>query len=77
MNWKVWIGIAIGLALLISVGLILTRKAQEAFSAPSGAAHGWAIGVLIFLLLGIIGISLVFAWIRHREERAGASTYDG
>ena len=31
-------------------------------------AYGWAIGVFVLLLVGIIGISAVFSWIRRRER---------
>ena len=68
MRWVEIVLVVFGGFAFILVGFFLAGKAQDAFASPSGVAHGWAIGVFVLLLVGIIGISAVFSWIRRRER---------
>ncbi len=70
-RWWEWASLAGGAAAIIFLVPSLWARAERAFLAPSGAAHFWAIGVAVLLLSGIIGVSMLYRWIRSRELAPG------
>lgn len=69
LRWYEWALLVVGGGALVVAGSALTGKFQEALASPSGAAYGWAIGVLLALLAGIVGVSVAFSWLRSWEAR--------
>jgi NADH:ubiquinone oxidoreductase subunit 6 (subunit J) len=69
MRWYEWVLVFVGGSVLLFLGFFMAGKFQEALESPSGAAYGWAIGVFVALLLGIVGVSIAFSWMRNRDAR--------
>ena len=67
-KWLERVLLALGVCSLIFAGFILIVKVYEAFTSPSGAVYKWSIGVFVLLFISIILISVVFSWIRRRED---------
>lgn len=67
MRWYEWVSVFFGGGVLVVLGFFTARKFQDALASPSGAAYGWAIGVLLALLIGIVGVSVAFSWLQRRD----------
>ena len=77
LSWKKLIVVLGGALTLVGIASLIWKTIQKTFLSPSGAAYQWAMGIGIVLLLGIIGISIAFSWLRRRDderEQSKAST---
>lgn len=68
MNWREISWVLIGGLIIVIASSIFFNQIRDEFATPSGKAYGWAIGVVVVLLIGIVGISSVFSFLRRRDE---------